>query len=89
MLELREALAIIRRHYNVKVGSGSRTQLSALWKLRLTLLTSSLEGFLVDLLYKMFIVVKCVYNKPVISHFKYERLIENVIRIPVIVHFTF
>ena len=43
----------------------------------------------VDLLYKMFIVVKCVYNKPVISHFKYDRLIENVIRILVIVHFTF
>ena len=36
----------------------------------------------------MFIVVKCVYNKPVISHFKYDRLIENVNK-PVISHFKY
>ena len=43
----------------------------------------------VDLLYKMVIAVKCVYNKPVFDFLNMIKLIENVNRIPVIVQLTF
>ena len=42
-----------------------------------------------DLLYKMVIAVKCVYNKPVFDFLNMIKLIENVNRIPVIVQLTF
>ena len=45
--------------------------------------------FEVDLLYKMVIAVKCVYNKPVFDFLNMIKLIENVNRIPVIVQLTF
>ena len=43
----------------------------------------------VDLIYKMVIAVKCVYNKPVFDFPNMIKLIENVNRIPVIVQLTF